>query len=106
MKARASRIQRLGQRERQIRDARALKTAFLRRYRSFFVSCSMENQPKIRAATDELAVLEFEIDALQSRHNLLENQADLAVKQQRALDLYAALYELRNALDGPPGGNM
>lgn len=51
-------------------------------------------------------MLEFEIDALQSRHNLLENQADLAVKQQRALDLYAALYELRNALDGPPGGNM
>jgi hypothetical protein len=41
----------------------------------------MENQAKINAATDELAVLEFDIDALQSRHGLPVNEADLAAKQ-------------------------
>lgn len=55
----------------------------------------MEKQAKINAATDELAVLEFDIDALQSRHGLPVDEADLAAKQQRALDLYAELKELR-----------
>lgn len=65
----------------------------------------MEKQAKINAATDELAVLEFDIDALQSRHGLPVDQADLAAKQQRALDLYATLYELRNAPAEQPAGN-
>ena len=56
----------------------------------------MENQTKMHAATDELALLEFDIDALQSRHGLPVDEAALAAKQQRALELYATLYELRN----------
>ena len=56
----------------------------------------MENNPKLRAATDELAVLEFDIDALQSAHGLPVDEADLAAKQRRALDLYATTKELRN----------
>lgn len=63
----------------------------------------MENQPKIHAATDELALVEFDIDALQSRHGLPVDEAALAVKQQRALELYATLYELRNAPDTAQG---
>ena len=55
----------------------------------------MENQAKINAATDELAVLEFDIDAMQSNHGLPVDEADLAAKQRRALDLYAELKELR-----------
>ena len=55
----------------------------------------MEKQEKINAATDELAVLEFDIDALQSNHGLPVDEADLAAKQRRALDLYAELKELR-----------
>lgn len=61
----------------------------------------MENEPKIRAATDELALLEFDIDALQSNHGLPVDEAELAAKQQRALALYATLYELRNASAAP-----
>ena len=56
----------------------------------------MENQDKINAATAELAVLEFDIDALQSNHGLPVDEADLAAKQRRAPDLYAELKELRN----------
>ena len=52
---------------------------------AFFVSCSMENEPKFRAATDELALLEFDIDALQSRHVLPMDEVDLPATQQRAL---------------------
>lgn len=63
----------------------------------------MENNPKIHAATDELALLEFDIDALQSRHGLPVDEADLAAKKQRALELYATLYELRNTPDTPQG---
>ncbi len=63
----------------------------------------MENQTKINAATDELAVLEFDIDALQSNHGLPVDEADLVAKQQRALELYATLYELRNTPDAPQG---
>lgn len=55
----------------------------------------MESNPKLRAATDELAVLEFDIDALQSNHGLPVDEADLAAKQRRALALYAELKELR-----------
>ncbi len=55
----------------------------------------MENQTKINASTDELAVLEFDIDALESNHGLPVNEADLAAKQRRASDLYAELKELR-----------
>ncbi|WP_210522061.1 hypothetical protein [Hymenobacter terricola] len=62
----------------------------------------MENQAKINAATDELAVLEFEIDALQSNHGLPVDEAELATKQQRALALYATLKELRKAPAGQP----
>ena len=65
----------------------------------------MEKQVKINAATDELAMLEFDIDALQSRHGLPVDEADLAAKQQRALDLYATLYQLRNPPAGQPAGN-
>lgn len=63
----------------------------------------MDNQPKIHAATDELALLEFDIDALQGRHGLPVDEADLAAKQQRALELYATLYELRNTPNAPQG---
>lgn len=63
----------------------------------------MENQPRIHAATDEMALLEFDIDALQSRHGLPVDEADLAAKQQRALELYATLYVLRNTPDAPQG---
>jgi len=38
----------------------------------------MENEPKFRAATDELALLEFDIDALQSNHGLPVDEAALA----------------------------
>ena len=55
----------------------------------------MENQAKINVATDELAVLEFDIDAMQSNHGLPVDESDLAAKQRRALDLYAELKELR-----------
>ena len=55
----------------------------------------MENQAKIDAAIYELAVLEFDIDALESNHGLPVDEADLAAKQRRALDLYAELKELR-----------
>ncbi|SFQ84221.1 hypothetical protein [Hymenobacter arizonensis] len=58
----------------------------------------MEKQAKINAATDELAVLEFDIDALESNHGLPVDEADLAAKQRRALDLYAELKELRKTL--------
>lgn len=61
----------------------------------------MENEPKFRAATDELALLEFDIDALQSAHGLPVDEAELAAKQQRALDLYATIKELRNAPAAP-----
>lgn len=57
----------------------------------------MEKQAKINAATDELAVLEFDIDALESNHGLPVDEADLATKQQRALALYATIKELRNS---------
>ena len=40
-------------------------------------------------------MLEFDIDALQSNHGLPVDEADLAAKQRRALDLYAELKELR-----------
>ena len=40
-------------------------------------------------------MLEFDIDALESNHGLPVNEADLAAKQRRALDLYAELKELR-----------
>ncbi|WP_210522114.1 hypothetical protein [Hymenobacter terricola] len=63
----------------------------------------MENQARIDDATMELAVLEFDIDALQNRHGLPVNEADLAAKQQRALELYATLYELRNTPNTPQG---
>jgi len=59
----------------------------------------MENRPKLRAATDELALLEFDIDALQSNHGLPVDEADLATKQRRALELYATIKELRKAPD-------
>jgi len=55
----------------------------------------MEKQAKINAATDELDVLEFDIDAMQSNHGLPVDEADLAAKQRRAVDLYAELKELR-----------
>lgn len=55
----------------------------------------MKNQDKINAATEELAVLEFNIDALESNHGLPVDEAGLAAKQRRALDLYAKLKELR-----------
>lgn len=64
----------------------------------------MENQNKIHAATDELALLEFDIDALQSSHGLPIDEAELAAKQQRALALYATLYELRNTPAAQPEG--
>ncbi|SHJ85062.1 hypothetical protein SAMN02745146_0342 [Hymenobacter daecheongensis DSM 21074] len=63
----------------------------------------MENQAKINAATDELAVLEFEIDALQSAHGLPVDEDDLAAKQRRALALYAELKQLRNTPAAPQG---
>ena len=59
----------------------------------------MEKQAKINAATDELAVLEFDIDALQSNHGLPVDEADLEAKQRRALELYATLKELRATPD-------
>jgi hypothetical protein len=61
----------------------------------------MENQTKLHAATDELALLNFDIDALQSRHGLPVDAAELAAKQQRALELYGILKELRNTPDAP-----
>lgn len=61
----------------------------------------MENEPKLRAATDELALLEFDIDALQSNHGLPVDEAELAAKQQRALALYATIKELRNTPNTP-----
>ena len=44
----------------------------------------MENNPKLRATTDERALLEFGIDALQSAHGLPVDEAGLTAKQQRA----------------------
>ncbi len=59
----------------------------------------MENQTTLRTATDELALLEFDIDALQSNHGLPVDEADLATKQRRALELYATIKELRDTPD-------
>lgn len=66
----------------------------------------MKNQPNPCSATDELALLEFDGDALQCNHGLPVDHADLTPKRQRALALYATIKELRNALTVQRGGDI